>query len=168
MSAQVYVLEGADATGKSTCAGDIHRVKGGTVVHNGKPDPGLTSRDLFNIYLNQLNHALHLRDVAGLTTVIDRSFLGELIYGRHRAANSLLSPRQVRWLERFCRRNGVRLLGFTADLDERKARIASRGEVWTPVDAFTGAEFAHHFQKSQDLRGRHFWTTVDTSTPAEQ
>lgn len=163
-AATVYVLEGADATGKSTFA----RRMGGAYFHNGAPRAGSTSHSLFDEYLQQIVRAVHTRDVLGISTVIDRSFLGELIYGAHRGSGPLLSGRQVRRLERYCRRNDVVLLGFTASIEDRKRRHAERGEPWTPLEAFTGADFDHYFQNRRSLTGRQVWTTVDSSsTPNE-
>lgn len=152
----VYLLEGADGTGKTTFAESI-TAYGGRIVHNDVPPKDV---DLYELYLGQIVEALHRRDVEGETTVIDRSFLSEAVYGRYRG-NPRISKSQRRKLERYCKRNGVVMLGFVTDANERHARILARGEKWTWTVAMAGIDYHDYFLGA---RARRFWITADSSS----
>lgn len=158
----VYLLEGADGTGKTTFATRVtDRNEGGRLIHNDVPPKDV---DLYQLYLGQINEAIHYRDVANVTTVIDRSFLSEAVYGRYRG-KSRISKHQRRKLEAHCKRNGVVLLAFTADANVRHQRILDRGEKWTFTAAMAGVDYHEYFHGAWAKR---FWTIVDsssTSTP---
>lgn len=157
----VWLVEGADGVGKSTFAqrtAELERTRGGkaTIVHNGPPGD-ITK--LYDLYLLQIKRAIDRRDNHGESTIIDRSFLSEAIYGAFRGG-SKLSKRQVRRLERFCRRNKVILLGIDADVNTRRERIQSRGEAFTLNDIWTGVKYRTYFRERDA-----FWITAG-STPA--
>lgn len=152
----VYIVEGADGTGKTTFANRMAEL-GARIVHNGPP--GI--EDEFSRYLNQITEAIHFRDVLGQSTVIDRSFLSEAVYGRYRPLGPRISKSQRRWFERYCRRNGIILLGMEASQLDRKTRIRERGEVWTYTAARCGPDYQEYFHGA---RGRRFWITADSSS----
>lgn len=152
----VYLVEGADGTGKTTFAERVTSGHG-RIVHNDVPPKDV---DLYDLYLTQIIEALHARDVEGLTTVIDRSFLSEAVYGRYRG-KPRISKSQRRKLERYCKRKGVVLLGFTATQQDRKARILERGEKWTHIAWLAGIDYHEYFQGT---RARRFWITADSSS----
>ena len=152
----VYLLEGADGTGKTTFAERV-TAGHGIIVHNDVPPKDV---DLYDLYLTQIIEAVHARDVEGVTTVIDRSFLSEAVYGRYRG-KARISKSQRRKLERYCKRNGIVLLGFTATQADRKARILERGEKWTHVAALVGQDYHNYFHGAWAQR---FWITVDSSS----
>ena len=153
----VYLLEGADGTGKTTFAERV-TAGHGRIVHNDVPPKDI---DLYDLYLTQIIEAVHARDVEGITTVIDRSFLSEAIYGRHRAGGSRISKHQRRKLETYCKRNGIILLGFEAANRTRMARIFERGERWTFLASIVGPEYHNYFHGAWAKR---FWTIVDSSS----
>lgn len=159
MSAQVYVVEGADGTGKSTFIQRMAR-PGDRLIHNNASDhllPGSLARH----YRAQLLDALDFRD-RGISTYIDRSFLSEVVYGRLYRGNPRVSLLQAHSLERFAARHGIVLLGMTADLSVRRDRIRERGEEWDRKQPFVGAFYSQHFGE----RAR-YWATAD-STPAHE
>lgn len=153
----VYLLEGADGTGKTTFA-ERMTAGHGIIIHNDVPPKDV---DLYDLYLSQIIEAVHARDVEGLTTVIDRSFLSEAIYGRHRAGGSRITKHQRRKLEAYCKRNGIVLLGFEAHNRDRMARILERGERWTFLASIVGPEYHNYFHGAWAKR---FWITVDSSS----
>ncbi|QTF81968.1 thymidylate kinase [Microbacterium phage BabyYoda] len=161
---QVFLIEGADATGKSSFVSRmvVHAAMADypepRVIHNDASDHKLPG-SLYRHYRAQLLDAVEFRDVHGVSTYIDRSFLSELVYGRLYRGRSRITPRQARRLERLADRLGVVLLGMTAELNIRRLRVRARGETWTAKDAFVGAEYSQQFRES----GR--WVIAD-STPA--
>lgn len=157
MTPTVYLLEGADGTGKTTFAERVAGEGRGIIVHNDVPPKDV---NLYELYLGQINEAIHQRDVAGVTTVIDRSFLSEAVYGRYRG-KPRISKSQRRKLERYCRRNGIVLLGFTAHSADRAARIRARGETYTFVAAAAGVDYHDYFHGAWAKR---FWIIADSSS----
>ncbi|AVR56775.1 thymidylate kinase [Microbacterium phage Elva] len=163
MSAQVFLIEGADGTGKTTFVGRMaarHAAAGHReprLIHNDASDHRLPG-SLYRHYRAQLLDAVDFRDTAGVTTYIDRSFLSELVYGPLYRGRSRITPRQARRLERLADRHGVVLLGMTAELNTRRLRVRARGEAWTAKDAFVGAEYSRQFRES----GR--WVIADSTS----
>ncbi|QDP45051.1 thymidylate kinase [Microbacterium phage Stromboli] len=159
----VYLIEGADGTGKTSFVSRAvtHAAMADypepRVIHNDASDHRLPG-SLYRHYRAQLLDAVEFRDVHGLSTYIDRSFLSELVYGPIYRGRSRITRRQARRLERLADRLGVVLLGMTADLDVRRLRIRARGETWTPKDAFVGAEYSQQFRES----GR--WVIADSTS----
>lgn len=158
---QVYLIEGADATGKSSfvrrMAAHNPAYPEPRIIHNDASDHKLPG-SLYRHYRAQLLDAIDFRDTAGVTTYIDRSFLSELIYGELYRGRARITPRQARRLERLADRHGVVLLGMVADLNVRRLRMRARGEVWTPKDAFVGANYSQQFRES----GR--WVIADSTS----
>ncbi|QOP66349.1 thymidylate kinase [Microbacterium phage DickRichards] len=164
MTPTVYLIEGADGTGKTTFVqrAVTHAAMAGypepRVIHNDASDHKLPG-SLYRHYRAQLLDAIDFRDNHGISTYIDRSFLSELVYGPLYRGKSRITPRQARRLERLADRHGIVLLGMTADLNLRRRRIRERGETWTHKDAFVGALYSQHFRE----RGR-YWITADSSS----
>lgn len=163
MTPTVYLIEGADGTGKTTfvkravthaAMADFPEPR---VIHNDASDHKLPG-SLYRHYRAQLLDAIDFRDNHGVSTYIDRSFLSELVYGPLYRGKSRITRRQARRLERLANRHGIVLLGMTADLDVRRLRIRARGESWTNKDAFVGAIYSQHFGASP------CWLTVDSSS----
>lgn len=163
MHPTIYLIEGADGTGKTTFVERMHKahVRAGDreprFIHNDASDHKLPG-SLYRHYRAQLLDAVDFRDTAGISTYIDRSFLSELVYGPLYRGKSRITPRQARRLERLADRHGVVLLGMTAELDVRRQRIRARGETWTRLDAFVGAIYSQHFRES----GR--WVIADSTS----
>lgn len=162
MKAQIVILEGADGTGKTTAVlegRDFLRARGEDdprMIHNDASDHKLEG-SLYRHYLAQLLDAIAFRNHADITTYIDRSFLSEHIYGPLYRGKSRISARQVRRLERFCKKHGIILIGATAPLKIRKARIEERGEKFDPMQPFVSVLYSQHFNKGA-------WTIVDSSS----
>ncbi|AXH47324.1 thymidylate kinase [Microbacterium phage Eden] len=161
--ATIFVLEGADGTGKTTFI--ENRIRADVLaglpeprfIHNTSADKDLPG-SLFKHYRAQLLDAVEFR-ANGISTYIDRGFLSELIYGRLYRGKALLTERQVRTLERLAVEADIVLLGLTADLSIRRDRILARGESWDNKQAFVGAFYSQHFRE----RGK-FWITADSSS----
>lgn len=161
--APIYLLEGADGTGKTTFAehmADYLLLKGYpdvAFIHNGPEDAQLPG-SLYRHYRAQLLDAVE-RQARGIPTIIDRTFLSEVIYGRLYRGKSRVTERQARRLERLARDAGMILIGRTADLHIRRQRILARGESWETTQAFVGAFYAQWFR---DRAG--FWIIADSSS----
>ncbi|UKH48467.1 thymidylate kinase [Microbacterium phage Katzastrophic] len=165
MTAKVFLIEGADGTGKTTF---VKRMASRD-LSNGDPIPRVIHNDasdhklpgsLYRHYRAQLLDAISFRE-SGISTYIDRSFLSELVYGNLYRGRARISERQARRLERFARKHGIVLLGMTADLAIRRSRVEARGETFDPKQPFVDAFYSQHFA----ARGR-YWTTADsTSAP---
>jgi hypothetical protein len=163
MAPAVYIVEGADATGKSSFVGrmvagmamaDLPEPR---VIHNDASDHRLPG-SLYQHYRAQILDAVSFRE-RGISTFIDRSFLSEVIYGRLYRGRARITERQARRLERLATRNGVVMLGRTADLDTRRRRIRERGEEWDGKQPFVGAFYHQWFRE----RAAH-WTIADSSS----
>ncbi|QOP64266.1 thymidylate kinase [Microbacterium phage Quenya] len=165
MTAKVFLIEGADGTGKTTfvermAAADLAAGRPvPRVVHNDASDHRLPG-SLYRHYRAQLLDALSFRD-SGISTYIDRSFLSELVYGNLYRGRSRITARQARRLERLARRNGVVLLGMTADLAVRRSRVEARGETFDAKQPFVGAFYSQHFRD----RGAYWAIADSTSAP---
>lgn len=131
--ATITILEGPDGAGKTFAAqrrmGKEQRATGkpAEYVHNGPPPPGITSRRLYRLYLNQMRRAV-LRRSWGHSTVIDRSWPSELVYGPLFRGHSLLGPKQVAKLEAYARAHDIITVGLEEDDLVRWTRLTARGE----------------------------------------
>lgn len=103
---RVIILDGPDGSGKTTLANTLAKDHGFKVVHTGVPDPSLDSQGLFNQYVDSLDEALHNDQ----PVVFDRHYLGECIYGPIMRGKSLLSPMQIKLIERVCRARDVKVV----------------------------------------------------------
>jgi hypothetical protein len=98
---RVIILEGADATGKTTLADRLVDSHGFTKVHTGVPKP---KEDVFRSYTLTLWKALRSPE----PIVLDRCYLGETIYGPVMRGASRLSETQLILLERLASANDVK------------------------------------------------------------
>jgi len=161
--APIYLLEGADGTGKTTFAEhmvDYLLLQGYpdvAFIHNGPEDAKLPG-SLYHHSRAQLLDAV-ARRAAGIPTIIDRTFLSELVYGQLYRGKSRITPRQARRLERLAQRAGMVLIARTADLAIRRQRILARGESWDPTQAFVGAFYFQWFHERED-----YWIIADSSS----
>ena len=161
MIPQVYILEGADGAGKTTTAETLLAAYPDDkfiYVHNGISDAYLPG-SLFRHYRAQILEAIDWRE-RGVTTIIDRSFLSEAVYGHLYRGKSRISDRQVRRLERLAVKHDVVLLGLEAHPDVRRARLESRGEEWDGNQSWVAAFYAAHFRESDS------WIIADSSSAA--
>lgn len=160
---QIILLEGADGTGKTTFVQRMSQrhLDGGTQVprfiHNTADDRFLPG-SLYKHYYAQLLDAVEFR-ANGISTYIDRSFLSEMIYGRLYRGKARITERQVRKLERLATDAGIILLGMTADLAIRRARVRERGEDFDQKQPFVGAFYAQHFSERSK-----YWVTADSAS----
>jgi len=164
--ATIAIFEGPDAAGKSTRAIErqqfdmLHSRRRTHMVHNGPPGLGTTSRQLFDEYAGQLEFAVWERAL-GTSTVIDRSFVSEIIYGPLFRGHSLLTPRQLRKLERYCDKHDIIRIAVNAPLATRLNRLDERGETYSAVDQHDlGTMYAAYF------RAHTAWTTAGALLPA--
>lgn len=157
---KVYVLEGADATGKSTLAMEMQSradlddpAQEYVYIHNDASDAKLPG-SLYRHYRAQLLDAL---DRPNTITIIDRSWLSEYVYGTLYRGAPRITGRQVAKLTRWAKKHGIVLLGLYADPEVRFRRIRERGETWDVTQRAVGESYAQIFQ---DLS----WTTVDSTS----
>lgn len=159
----VYVLEGADGTGKTTLADDLLSSDTGigygylgvdyVYIHN-KADDAKLPGSLYRHYRAQLMDALERPGV----TVIDRSFLSEYVYGTvMRSGRPRISKRQAVRLTRWCLRRGIVLVLCEAPAITRNARLIERGERLNPRADAIAAIFSTIAQAP-------YWTHVDSSS----
>lgn len=159
--ARIFILEGADGAGKSVAGSelaDIEVARGHNVnvVHNDVPNPSLSSRELFRQYFDQLKTAVFLRDRNNVSTVIDRTWVSEVIYGPLYRGGSMISPHDIKRLERFARTRGLYRLSVEAPLQVRLDRIHARGEKALVGDNWLlGTRYEKYFQS-------HNWITVNS------
>lgn len=148
----IYIVEGADGTGKSTFVDwlvqtDALRGRGSArVFHNDANDAKLPG-SLYRHYRAQILEAIEFRD-QGISTYIDRSFLSEVVYGGLYRGKSRISPRQLKKLEQLAVDNGVVLLGIDAPQDVRAEVLAERGEEWDDDQFMVGELYTQYFQHS--------------------
>ncbi|UGL61843.1 thymidylate kinase [Microbacterium phage Franklin22] len=161
--ASIYLIEGADGTGKTTFVermAESHLLSGDPIprfIHNTAEDRHLPG-SLFQHYRAQLLDAVEFR-ANGISTYIDRSFLSELIYGQVYRGKARITERQARKLERLADQAGIVLLGMTAELVVRRARIEERGETFDRQQPWVGALYSQHFRE----RGK-YWITADSTS----
>lgn len=161
----IYILEGADGTGKTTFAErvaaqlmwDETGPKDVRFIHN-TADDRLLPGSLYAHYRAQLVDAVQFR-ADGVATIIDRSFLSEHVYGSIYRKKPRISARQVRRLERLAYDADIVMLGFTATGTVRRMRLKERGEIYDLRQPLVGAFYSQHFRDSEK-----FWTKVDTSS----
>lgn len=164
MTPTIFLLEGADATGKSSAISQavIHAAMADLpeprVIHNTADDHKLPG-SLYRHYKAQLLDAIDFRDKHGISTYIDRSFVSEVIYGGLYRGKSRLTIRQAHRLERLASKHGIVLLGMTADLNTRRRRMLGRGETWDNQQPFVGAFYHQWFRER-----RAYWITADSSS----
>lgn len=159
MIPSVIILEGADGTGKTHRAQTLfaelsHSGFPFELIHNDVP-PATGNLEL--LYGDQIHRAIHGRNMESRTTVIDRSFLSELVYGDYFRGGSRVSTGQALSLENFAKRNNVKLYGMVAELEVRRYRLNHRGEDFTLNDVNIGARYEHYFHASTA------WMVQDTS-----
>lgn len=158
VTTRVYLLEGADAAGKTALAEKIGQETPDSqefvYIHNDASDSALPGT-LFKHYRAQLMDALERENTV---TVIDRSFLSELVYGYTFRGRSRISARQAIKLTDWAIEHGIILVGCIADDFTRQERMAERGEEWNEKDPAIGAYF------SQIFRGDSSWYIVDSSS----
>lgn len=106
MKHPVIILEGPDGSGKTWVAKKLHQELGFRYLHEGVPPPGTTSAVLFSHYLSTLWKALR----GDRPVVLDRHYLGELIYGPVMRQRSLLSETQRRLIERLVFSHGAKVV----------------------------------------------------------
>lgn len=154
----VYLIEGADATGKSLLAKAITDslwYRRPVYIHNTSDDVALPG-SLYRHYQAQIRDALN----RGGLTVIDRSFLSEYVYGTASPDRKpRISRRQAVRLAKWARKQGVILIGTTASRDDRMARFHERGEAYVAFDDFTAAVYNTFFQDVPTP-----WFTIDSSS----
>lgn len=97
----VVILEGPDGGGKTTLASQLREEYGYRIVKTGPPAPG----DIFRQYADALVMALE-----GPTTVFDRHYLGESIYGPILRGVDRLGVEGRDTIERIITERGVRLI----------------------------------------------------------
>lgn len=148
--ASIVLFEGPDGAGKSHAAElreqrELGRGFATHMIHNGPPVGVTDGKKLYNFYLNQLELAV-LRRPSDVSTIIDRSFVSEGIYGPIYRGKSLLTPRQIRKLERYCDKHDITRIGLDTPLWMRLHRIDERGEPFDPYQATVGLRYRKYFQ----------------------
>lgn len=122
--AVIVILEGPDGAGKTSVANALSDAFGECVViHNG---PETRTWEEFG---RQLEDADFRRD-RGVSTIIDRSYLSEVIYGNAYRGESLITRDTSRMLEEVGLDLGVLFIAVQAPESVRRERIEARGEVW--------------------------------------
>lgn len=159
----VQIIEGPDGSGK-TYAAEARFAKEHwatrrmpVYVHNGPPAKGETSRSLFHTYMTQLRSAVFNRDRLGVSTIIDRSWPSEVIYGPLYRDGSLLTPRQVAKLERYAAKHNIVTVGLEEVEHVRKRRLEARGEAWDVNQSRVGILYRRYFQSHEG------WITANSS-----
>jgi chloramphenicol 3-O-phosphotransferase len=162
-AAKIYLLEGADGTGKSSAIvrarADIIRayLPAPRIIHNTAEDAHLPG-SLFLHYRAQLLDAANFAR-QGVSTFIDRGAASELIYGRVYRRRARITARQVDKLERLAVKLDVKLVGFKASALARAQRLNERGEVYTGVDVIVADQYIKHFHRPNSA-----WNTVDSTS----
>lgn len=153
----ITVIEGPDGAGKSTIAWNLYSASpaGSTLIHNDVPPPDTTSLELYRFYMAQLKVAVRDRE-RGYSTIIDRSYLSEVIYGPIYRGGSLITGRNRRKLENFARRHNIHLLAVEAPLEVRRERIAARGEKYDFNAGIIGMKYEEYFETHK------VWKTVSS------
>jgi hypothetical protein len=161
--AEVYLVEGADATGKSSFV--FNRIRDlnelgeplPRVIHNDASDHRLPG-SLYRHYRAQILDAFEFRE-RGVTTFIDRTFLSELVYGRLYRGRARITEMQARRLQSMAYRHGVILLGMTAADSVREVRILDRGESWDSTQPAVASLYNQWFHEN-----RRHWNIADSSS----
>lgn len=158
--AQVFVIEGADGTGKTTLIAtlSVEAMRTGRSVsihHNTASDAGKPG-DLYHYYRHQLEDAVVAR-AKGITTYIDRSFLSEVIYGNLYRGASRVTLEEAYDLEEYARSMDITLVGLVASESTREDRILRRGERWDEQQPFVGTMYQQYFQDRNQ-----FWIIADS------
>lgn len=152
---RVIILEGPDGAGKSHLADRLRSEFGFEYIHSDKPRPG---ENLFYTYTCTLWKAILSRR----PVVIDRLYLGELVYGPIMRGDSLLTMMQVNLLNRVKRANGVREVLCLPPFDVCRSHWASGRPEYVPDYTkfrliYEGYEALEHLTDF-----RYDWTTEDT------
>lgn len=158
----ITLIEGPDGAGK-TFAADARARKEELAtsrppfrVHNVPPQKGTTSRQLYKLYMGQLHDAVQAR-ILGVSTIIDRSWPSEVVYGGVYRQGSLLTERQVRRLENYAAHHDIVMVGLEEATPIRRDRIEARGEKWDDQQYDIEVAYHHYF------RSHEGWITVSSS-----
>lgn len=120
---KVIVIEGVDATGKSSLETMLSESIGHCFnLHTSAPPKG--SNSLY--YKNALEKVMEFIKVLNQPIIIDRFYIGEAVYGSYFRDTTL----DVQVFERILKRNGVSLstIYLHSELDVLKERLNKRGD----------------------------------------
>ena len=112
----LIVLEGVDKAGKSTLAQELQKLLKWPVIHFGKPGPN--PADEYGVFLKQ-NKGNY---------ILDRFYVGELIYAPLLRNKHSLTATQKTTIERLCRSRGTVLIHVAPDYKIIEKRLNQLGD----------------------------------------
>jgi thymidylate kinase len=125
----ILILEGADCSGKSTLAEQIHKQTGYKQLHRTQPKTEEDKKCMMDEYLQVIK--------ANKNCILDRSWYSEMVYGPVMRDASVISYPQMYELERMLTKNGALLIYCTAPEPTLWKRCLRRGEEYiTKPDDF--------------------------------
>lgn len=116
----IFILEGADGSGKTTLANQLHRQTGFPVIHRTKPKDNAEKAMMMDTYL----HAVRKTKKG----IFDRCWYSEMVYGPIMRGASCISFSQMYALERQLVKNGAVIIHCTGPKHVLWDRCQTRGE----------------------------------------
>lgn len=123
----IIIIEGPDASGKSTLAAKLSNDMGFEVKHFSYPKSEEEKASMFDMYADFIRNNRNV--------ILDRCWYSEMVYGNTVRNGSAITIEQMHELENIVADNGGgMIIHCNASIEALWARFASRGDDYIPIE----------------------------------
>ena len=116
----IYIIEGADGTGKTTLANYLSKATGFPIKHRSNPKNEEERKEMYNSYLEDIKSSKNV--------IWDRSFYSEIVYGPIMRDQSYIDKAQMLEFELLLAKSGAVIIFCDTCVDTSWDNMQERGE----------------------------------------